>query len=142
MPNPNPLFRELGLWSRWQLPSKSVQKVLQHMQLPGVLLYVQISEKGSRSASVTHSQSETESVMGWNTMIDTRTTFQSGFIEVDEEATSRCVPHVTAYRLSDKGREALAQAEAIEEVVRFMQWNVPRILKKAREKYQAPLPAK
>lgn len=105
------------VWDKWRLPTKPQLRVLRHLLEPGEpRLYHQRREYPygiGYSASVTNSESNT----GFSTVIDVQSLIHSGMLELDAEATAKCARNIKAYRISKKGREAVAQCrihEALE----------------------------
>ncbi len=128
MPNPNIFFENLGLWPKWKLPSEDALRVLQHLNYPdGEMkprLYIQCNPNGSQSASLSHS----DYALGWATRVAVVTLDE--FVEIDEEVTANCIPSITAYRISEKGREAIVQSISRNDLRKLLMRVVPRILER------------
>lgn len=138
MPQPNVLFRDVGLCGRWELPSAPAEKVLRHLIEPGeprvyVVESSDVDECGSLryTASVTNSESR----HGFATRVPVHHMVWDKLLELDPEATKRCRSNIRAYRISDLGREALVQADAYRALEDLLKREIPKKLSQLRKRY-------
>ncbi|MEK7181527.1 MAG: hypothetical protein AAB708_00175 [Patescibacteria group bacterium] len=138
MPNPTKHLNDLGLWPKSELPTQDVRKVLIHLTQPGnPRLYVESVGKWSFRSSLSNS----EHTPGWPTMIGSQDVIRRGLVELDPELIGSTLRTIRAYRISDKGREALAQMEAYEVLAKLINKEVPKILERQRRIFGAKPPA-
>ncbi len=131
MPKPKRSLTDFGLWSTSNFPTAPAIKVLTHLLQegdPSPRLYVQRLGNGAIRNGVSNSST----VMGWTTKIDSLGLLYAGLIEIDPEVTQKCSPTISAYRISNKGREALAQVQVYEAYWRLLENKLPKILRELR----------
>jgi hypothetical protein len=134
MRKPKKSLANFGLWSTADFPTEPAIKVLAHLLQegdPSPRLYMQDTGKGSYRCSVSNSAS----VTGWSTKIDSLGLLRAGLIEIDPEATRKCLPSIKAYRISMRGREALVQVQAHDAYWKLLENKVPSILRELRSAY-------
>ncbi|HEX8591344.1 MAG TPA: hypothetical protein VF696_01145 [Candidatus Paceibacterota bacterium] len=132
MPRPTFTLSQLGLWGTWELPTEPAVRVLTHLMQPGEpRLFVQVTGEGRWRGSVTNS----EDTAGWSTKIDSYRYIQEGLLEVDPELTATCARSITAYRITQKGREAVVQFHAHREYRDMLRREVPKLIEEQRRKY-------
>jgi len=132
MPDPNSFFTRIGIWPRHEFPSKPALKVLEHLAWPGnPRLYLYERADGIVEVSTSNSAHSP----GSRTMIDPSQLIRSRFVELDQDRMRSARAHVEIYRITNKGREALAQAAFRAEFERVLAQTVQAELRKHREIY-------
>lgn len=98
------------VWDKWRLPTKPQPRVLQHLAESGEPRLYRKKRQYQYGIGYSASLSNSESGVGFSTSIDVEQLINSGVLELDKEATSKCAHDIKAYRISQKGREAVAQS--------------------------------
>ncbi len=103
MPKPRKLHPEL--WDKQALPTKTQFRILHHLTREGAsLCFIEELEGGMYRVSV----SNNEDAPGFTTRTNSALVW-GGFLELDPQETDRCKKGISAYRISQTGREALVQ---------------------------------
>lgn len=146
MPKSKNDLTNFGLWPSSELPRSTVYKLLRHLNEPGVhlapRLYVERRPDGAWRAGLSNSDKST----GFQSKVDVSDMIRDGLVEFDRARNSELQNTQTlclAYRISDKGREAIAQVEARDFIFRFLlRKEIPAALCRFRKKAGLKDPAR
>lgn len=132
MPDPNSFFTRIGIWPKWKFPSSAALKVLEHLAWPGnPRLYMHERADGIVEVSTSNSAHSP----GSRTMIDPEPLIRGGFVELEEARMAQGRTKIEIYRITDTGREVLAQAAFRTEFERVLARTAQRALNKHRKTY-------
>lgn len=134
MPKSKHDLTNFGLWPSCDLPRTTVYTLLKHLNEPGAhlvpRLYVEQRSDGVLKASLSNSDRS----IGRQTRVDITWVIRNGWVEQDPKLLQSNGLH-RVYRLSNRGREAIAQYEARDYIFRLLlRKEIPAALRRFRKK--------
>jgi hypothetical protein len=138
------LHEEAEMWSPSQLPTSPQLLVLEHLNLPGdPRLYI---SRGSRREILNKELTNSEGIAGKHVRCDIESFFHGAmsdgwkpWIELDHEKNPGRETSLKIYRITNAGREAIAQCRARDRYARENLELAKRILKECRRASRAPV---